>query len=59
MDYQEIKGQLEGQKVNLMRRLNDQNLSKEEIEKIKKNIDNYEYIIELTEMNYYERGISH
>jgi hypothetical protein len=59
MNYQEVKGQLEGQKLNLLKRLDNSKLSIEEIETIKQAIDNYEYIIELTEMNHYERGISH
>jgi len=59
MNYPEVKGQLEGQKLNLLKKLDNLNLSKEEMEKIKRAIDNYEYIIELTEMNHYERGISH
>jgi len=59
MNYLEVKGQLEEKKLNLLKKLDNSNLSKEEMEKIKRAIDNYEYIIELTEMNHYERGISH
>jgi hypothetical protein len=59
MNYQEVKEQLEVQKQNLVKKLENTNLSKEEYESIQMSIDNYEYIIDLTEMNYYERGVSH
>jgi Protein of unknown function (DUF3896) len=59
MNYQEVKEQLEVQKQNLVKKLENTNLSKEEYESIQMSIDNYEYIIDLTEMNYYERGITH
>lgn len=59
MNYREIIEQLEGQKQNLITRLENTNLSKEEYEAIQRSIENYQYIIELTEMNHYERGISY
>jgi hypothetical protein len=39
-----------------MTKMQNPNLSKEEKEKIEKEIVNYEYIIELTDMNHFERG---
>lgn len=56
MNYQEVKEKLEATKQNLMKKLKNPNLSKEEFESIKRSIDNYEYIIELTDMNHFERG---
>lgn len=59
MNYQEVKQRLEAVKFNLEKKLKNSRLTKEEIETIQKSIDNYEYIIELTDMNYFERGILH
>jgi hypothetical protein len=56
MDYQEVKNKLEASKLKLMNKMQNPNLSKEEKEKIEKEIVNYEYIIELTDMNHFERG---
>lgn len=56
MNYQEIKKTLEASKHNLEKKLADTNLSKEEYETIQMSIDNYNYILELTEMNHYVRG---
>ncbi|PEJ55000.1 hypothetical protein CN676_05575 [Bacillus wiedmannii] len=46
-DYNATKKYLEGKK---------QQLSKKEREQLKLEIDNYEYILNLVEMNHYERG---
>jgi L-lactate utilization protein LutB len=56
MRYQEVKEKLEAAKLELVKKLNNPNLTKEEHETIKNSIDNYDYILELTEMNHFERG---
>jgi hypothetical protein len=56
MDYKEVKNYLEEMKQTLENKMQDKSLTTEEIEEIKKSIMNYEYIIELTDMNHYERG---
>jgi hypothetical protein len=56
MNYLEVKESLEATKLDLVNKLNNPNLTKEESETIKKSIKNYDYIIELTDMNHFERG---
>ncbi|WP_404328671.1 DUF3896 family protein [Mesobacillus maritimus] len=56
MDYKEVRNFLEEMKQNLENKMQDKSLSPEEREEIHKSIVNYEYIIELTDMNHYERG---
>lgn len=56
MNYQEVKERLESVKLELMKKLKNPNLSKEEQQTIRRSIDNYDYIIELTDMNHFERG---
>lgn len=56
MDFHDLKDQLELHKQNLIKKLQNGNLTKEESETVRSSIDNYEYIIELTDMNHYERG---
>jgi hypothetical protein len=56
MKYVEVKEQLEASKLELVKKLKNSNLTKEEYETIKRSIDNYDYIIELTDMNHFERG---
>ncbi len=56
MNYIEVKEKLEATKLDLVKKLKNPNLTKEEFETIKKSIDNYDYIIELTDMNHFERG---
>ncbi|MEI4802209.1 DUF3896 family protein [Bacillus sp. NPDC077411] len=58
-NYHEIKKQLESQKSHLCKRLTDVKLTENERNEIKRMIDNYEYILNLVEMNHFERGISH
>ncbi|CAI8914560.1 DUF3896 domain-containing protein [Bacillus pseudomycoides] len=58
-DYPETKKQLELKKQLLCKKLLDVNLSEDDRNQIKMEIDNYEYILTLVEMNHYERGISH
>jgi hypothetical protein len=56
MKYVEVKEKLEASKLELVKKLKNPNLTKEEYETIKRSIDNYDYIIELTDMNHFERG---
>jgi hypothetical protein len=56
MKYTEVKEKLEASKLELVKKLKNPSLTKEEYETIKKSIDNYDYIIELTDMNHFERG---
>jgi hypothetical protein len=57
MEYEELKDKLEIWKLGLMKKLENPNLSKEEKETIQRSIYNYDYIIELTDMNHFERGV--
>ncbi|MGG5252673.1 DUF3896 family protein [Neobacillus sp. SM06] len=59
MDYLDVKEQLELQKMNVLKKLDNPELTKEEHENLKNLINNYDYMIELTEMNHFERGIIH
>ncbi|XJZ26627.1 DUF3896 family protein [Bacillota bacterium Lsc_1132] len=59
MDYLAVKEQLELHKLNLVKKLDNPNLTKEEYESLKNSIKNFDYIIELTEMNHFERGTIH
>jgi hypothetical protein len=56
MDFKEVKETLEALKSQLLKEMQNPNLSSEEKEKIQKSIINYEYIIELTDINHFERG---
>jgi hypothetical protein len=56
MKYQEVKEKLEASKLELMNKIKNNDLSKNELDSIKLAIDNYDYIIELTDMNHFERG---
>ncbi|MGN7891154.1 DUF3896 family protein [Bacillus sp. 22475] len=57
-DYHATKKHLELKKQNLCNKLSNTKLSETEREQIKRKIDNYEYILNLVEMNHYERGFS-
>lgn len=57
MNYEEIIAKLKENREKSAKMLESGELSKEELESIKKTIDNYNYIIELTEMNHFERGM--
>ncbi|CUB12862.1 hypothetical protein BN2127_JRS1_04651 [Bacillus cereus] len=57
-DYSATKKYLEEKKQQLCNKLNSLHLSKKEREQLKLEIDNYEYIINVVEMNHYERGFS-
>jgi len=56
MKYKEVKEILDDTKQDLVNKMKDPNLTGEEIEELQKFIANYDYIIELTDMNYFERG---
>ncbi|RSK27538.1 DUF3896 domain-containing protein [Bacillus sp. HMF5848] len=56
MEYQDVKQKLEAMKNDLARKIEDPNVPIEEKERLKNTIENYEYIIELTDMNHFERG---
>jgi predicted transcriptional regulator YdeE len=58
MDYQYIIAKLEDDKRKLTEKLENKELPKTEYETIKHSIENYDYIIQLTEMNHFERGIA-
>ncbi|TPV46859.1 DUF3896 family protein [Bacillus dicomae] len=58
-DYYATKKYLEEKKELLCNKLSSMHLSKKEREQLKLEIDNYEYIINVVEMNHYERGFSH
>lgn len=56
MDYLEIKSQLEALQMQLANKIQNPDLSIDEKIELQKAIDNYDYIIELTCMNHFERG---
>ncbi|MBE4909962.1 DUF3896 family protein [Bacillus luteolus] len=56
MDYKQVKEKLEASKMELIHKLQKPNLSHEEKDNLEKSIANIDYIIELTDMNHYERG---
>ncbi|MGG0458432.1 DUF3896 family protein [Bacillus mycoides] len=57
-DYHATKKHLELKKEQLCNKLSSMKLSEKEREQLKLEIDNYEYILNLVEMNHYERGFS-
>jgi hypothetical protein len=56
MNYQEVKSQLEALQLTLVTKMQNPDLTLDEKEAILRSIANYEYIIELTCMNHFERG---
>ncbi|WP_079505195.1 DUF3896 family protein [Mesobacillus jeotgali] len=58
MDYLEVKSQLENLQMKLANKLQHPDLSAVEKNELQKAIANYDYIIELTCMNHFERGAS-
>lgn len=56
MNYQEVKSQLEALQMQLAHRMQNPNLSIDEKNELQRAIANYDYIIELTCMNHFERG---
>jgi hypothetical protein len=56
MDYLEVKSQLEALQMRLASKMQNPNLSIDEKTELQRAIANYDYIIELTCMNHFERG---
>jgi hypothetical protein len=56
MYYEEVKAKLEDSKYELMKKMKIPTLSKEEMEALRNKVQNYDYIIELTDMNHFGRG---
>lgn len=56
MNYQEVKSQLEALQMQLANKMQHPDLSIEEKNELQRAIANYDYIIELTCMNHFERG---
>jgi hypothetical protein len=56
MNFQEVKSQLEALQMQLANNMHNPNLSIDEKIELQKAIANYDYIIELTCMNHFERG---
>jgi hypothetical protein len=56
MDYIEIKKKLETSKMALVKKMERSDLSKEEKELLQNTINNVDYILELTDMNHFQRG---
>ena len=57
MNYDELKHDIALKIEGLQRRLEDPDLTPSESKMIQNMIDNYQYISELAEMNYYHRGL--
>lgn len=57
MNYLEVKNQL-NLKIEYLYKKLSKHSSKDDYEKIKRQIDNYLYILELTEMNHFLRGLN-
>lgn len=55
--YDEIKEMLEQEKQKLIQQLERQKLTSEEQQTIHLSIANYEYILELVDMNHFNRGL--
>ncbi|WP_369899982.1 DUF3896 family protein [Bacillus manliponensis] len=56
-NYHETKKQLEDKKQQLCKKLLNTTLTETERLQIKREIDNYEYILTLVDMNHFERGM--
>lgn len=56
MEYLKLKEKLEETKKELVYKMQNPTLTPEEKEELQKAISNYEYIIELADMNHFERG---
>ncbi|WP_052948804.1 DUF3896 family protein [Mesobacillus campisalis] len=56
MDHLEIKEKLEAIKQDLLNKMENPDLSSEEKANLQLSLMNYEYIIELADMNHFERG---
>lgn len=56
MNYQEVKSHLEALQMQLANKMQNPSLSIDEKSALQRAIANYDYIIELTCMNHFERG---
>ncbi|MDQ0414374.1 DUF3896 family protein [Mesobacillus stamsii] len=56
MDYLEVKSHLEKWQMQLANKMQHPDLSIDEKNELQRTIANYDYIIELTCMNHFERG---
>lgn len=56
MNYLEIKEKLEAARLELIKKMQDPSILDKEKDKLQYTIENYEYMIELTDMNHFERG---
>jgi len=56
MEYLKLKEKLEETKRDLVNRMQNPALTTDEKEELQKAVSNYEYIIELVDMNHFERG---
>jgi len=56
-NYDEIKEMLEQKKQKLIQQLEGRNLTSKEQQAIHMSIANYEYILELVDMNHFNRGL--
>ncbi|MFB6467777.1 DUF3896 family protein [Cytobacillus sp. Hz8] len=59
MDYFEVKSQLTAKIQDLNKKLENNQLTVEDHDSIKRSIYNYQYILELTDMNHFERGFKY
>lgn len=57
--YGEIKEMLEQEKQKLIQQLEKQTLTSKEQQTIHLSIANYDYILELVDMNHFNRGLQH
>lgn len=56
MNYTEVKEQLSSKIESLNKKMANKNLAEDDYQAIKNSIENYQYIIELADMNHFERG---
>ncbi len=56
MNYHDIKRKLEAARMELQDKIEDPQLDVKERMELEKSLANYEYILELSEMNHYQRG---
>lgn len=59
MDYQEIIINLEEKKQSLLEDFHNTTNNNQKLERIQRELDNIEYVIELVEMNHFARGLIH
>ncbi|WP_335872561.1 DUF3896 family protein [Bacillus sp. 2205SS5-2] len=57
MEYEVTKEKLEVLKQEVLNKMKVPSLPSEEIANLQRSLMNYEYILELTDMNHFERGV--